>query len=81
MFPKKAGISKGLTYFYYKNKEDLFMALTKKAFEQLKDEFRDALRAKGKTGLEMLTDLVQRIWQFSKSIPYTTNPLFIFWTY
>ena len=66
---KKAGISKGLTYFYYKNKEDLFMALTKKAFEQLKDEFRDALRAKGKTGLEMLTDLVQRIWQFSKKHP------------
>ena len=29
---KKAGISKGLTYFYYKNKEDLYMALTKKAF-------------------------------------------------
>ena len=66
---KKAGISKGLTYFYYKNKEDLFMALTKKAFEQLKDEFRDALRAKGKTGLEMLTDLVQRIWQISKKHP------------
>jgi len=66
---KKAGISKGLTYFYYKNKEDLFMALTKKAFEQLKDEFRDSLRAKGKNGLEMLTDLVQRIWSFSKEQP------------
>jgi AcrR family transcriptional regulator len=66
---KKAGISKGLTYFYYKNKEDLFMALTKKAFEQLKDEFRDSLRSKGKNGLEMLTDLVQRIWKFSKEQP------------
>ncbi|MDA1122578.1 MAG: TetR/AcrR family transcriptional regulator, partial [Bacteroidetes bacterium] len=63
---KKAGISKGLTYFYYKNKEDLFMALTKKAFEQLKDEFRESLRSKGKNGLEMLTDLVQRIWKFAK---------------
>lgn len=66
---KKAGISKGLTYFYYKNKEDLFMALTKKAFEQLKEEFRESLRAKGKNGLEMLTDLVQRIWKFSKEQP------------
>uniref|UniRef100_UPI004047543B TetR/AcrR family transcriptional regulator n=1 Tax=Algoriphagus sp. TaxID=1872435 RepID=UPI004047543B len=66
---KKAGISKGLTYFYYKNKEDLFMALTKKAFEQLKEEFRESLRAKGKNGLEMLTNLVQRIWKFSKEQP------------
>lgn len=66
---KKAGISKGLTYFYYKNKEDLFMALTKKAFEQLKEEFRESLRAKGKNGLEMITDLVQRIWSFSKENP------------
>uniref|UniRef100_UPI0040484EFF TetR/AcrR family transcriptional regulator n=1 Tax=Algoriphagus sp. TaxID=1872435 RepID=UPI0040484EFF len=66
---KKAGISKGLTYFYYKNKEDLFMALTKKAFEQLKEEFRESLRAKGKNGLEMLTDLVKRIWKFSKEQP------------
>jgi len=66
---KKAGISKGLTYFYYKNKEDLFMALTKKAFEQLKDIFRDTLRSKANNGLEMLTDLVQRIWKFSKEQP------------
>lgn len=66
---KKAGISKGLTYFYYKNKEDLFMALTKKAFEQLKEEFRESLRAKGKNGLEMIIDLVQRIWSFSKENP------------
>jgi AcrR family transcriptional regulator len=27
---KNAKISKGLTYFYYKNKEDLYMAVTKK---------------------------------------------------
>ena len=66
---KSAGISKGLTYFYYKNKEDLFMALTKKAFEHLKEEFRESLRAKGKNGLEMVTDLVQRIWKFSKEQP------------
>ena len=66
---KKAGISKGLTYFYYKNKEDLFMALTNKAFDQLRGEFRESLRSKGKNGLEMLTDLVSRIWQFAKEQP------------
>tara|TARA_R110002020_G_scaffold53781_1_gene150088 strand:- start:313 stop:1008 length:696 start_codon:yes stop_codon:yes gene_type:complete len=64
---KSAGISKGLTYFYYKNKEDLFMALTKKAFDQFKDEFRDVYRSKGKTGLEMLSELLVKIVVFAKS--------------
>lgn len=64
---KAAGISKGLTYFYYKNKEDLFMALTKKAFDQFKDEFRDVYRSKGKSGLEMLADLLVKIVAFAKA--------------
>ena len=64
---KSAGISKGLTYFYYKNKEDLFMALTKKAFDQFKDEFRDVYRSKGKTGLEMLSELLVKIVVFAKA--------------
>ncbi len=64
---KKAGISKGLTYFYFKNKEDLFMALTKKAFDQFKEEFREVYRSKGKSGLEMLSDLVLRIVAFAKA--------------
>ncbi|WP_111669515.1 TetR/AcrR family transcriptional regulator [Algoriphagus litoralis] len=66
---KRVGISKGLTYFYYKNKEDLFMALTKKAFDQFKEEFREVLRSKGKNGLEMLTDLMEKIITFSKEQP------------
>lgn len=66
---KKAGISKGLTYFYYKNKEDLFMALTRKAFDQFKEEFREVLRSKGKNGLEMLVDLMQKIVNFAKEQP------------
>ncbi|QYH38400.1 MULTISPECIES: TetR/AcrR family transcriptional regulator [Algoriphagus] len=66
---KKAGISKGLSYFYFKNKEDLFMALTKKAFDQLKDEFRDewSNRSRGKSGLAMLSDLIIRISNFAKN--------------
>lgn len=66
---KRVGISKGLTYFYYKNKEDLFMALTKKAFDQFKEEFREVLRSKGKNGLEMLTDLMEKIINFSINQP------------
>ncbi|WP_026954177.1 TetR/AcrR family transcriptional regulator [Algoriphagus vanfongensis] len=64
---KGAGISKGLSYFYFKNKEDLFMALTKKAFDQLKDEFREVYRTKSKSGLDLLADLVLRISAFAKN--------------
>lgn len=66
---KKAGISKGLTYFYYKNKEDLFMALTKKAFDQFREEFREVLRTKGRNGMEMITDLAEKVILFSKNYP------------
>lgn len=63
---KKAGISKGLTYFYFKNKEDLFLALTKKAFDQFKDTFREVYRLKGKSGLELITELVIKINEFAQ---------------
>ncbi|MFD2035912.1 TetR/AcrR family transcriptional regulator [Belliella marina] len=62
---KGAKISKGLTYFYYKNKEDLYMAVTRKAFDGLKDVFRDVFRSKGKNGMQMLIDLVQKYLDYS----------------
>ncbi|MCH7399466.1 TetR/AcrR family transcriptional regulator [Belliella sp. DSM 107340] len=62
---KGAKISKGLTYFYYKNKEDLYMAVTRKAFEGLKDVFREVFRSKGKNGMQMLVDLVQKYLDYS----------------
>ena len=45
------------------------MALTKKAFDQFKEEFREVLRSKGKNGLEMLTDLIEKIINFSSDQP------------
>ncbi|WP_297336048.1 TetR/AcrR family transcriptional regulator [Algoriphagus sp.] len=63
---KTAKISKGLTYFYYKNKEDVFMALTRKAFEQFKEDFREVYRNKGRSGLEMIVELVERIIDFAE---------------
>jgi AcrR family transcriptional regulator len=63
---KNAGISKGLTYFYYKNKEDLFMALTKKAYDQFKDEFKDIHKSTGKSGLEKVSELLVRVCAFAK---------------
>ncbi len=64
---KGAKISKGLTYFYFKNKEDLYMAVTKKAFDELKDVFREIIKAKGKSGLDMLTDLANNYIIFSQN--------------
>jgi AcrR family transcriptional regulator len=63
---KSAKISKGLTYFYYKNKEDLYMAVTRKAFDGLKDVFREVYRTKNKNGMELLVDLVQKYVDFSQ---------------
>ena len=63
---KTAGISKGLSYFYYKNKEDLYLAVTKKGFDGLKEIFRDVFKGKGKTGMDMLTDLSLQYIQFAQ---------------
>jgi AcrR family transcriptional regulator len=64
---KTGGISKGLSYFYFKNKEDLYMAVTKKAFDELKVIFREVFKQKGRTGLEMLTDLASAYISFTQS--------------
>jgi AcrR family transcriptional regulator len=63
---KMAGISKGLTYFYFKNKEDLYMAVTKKAYDELKSIFREIFKSKGKNGLQMITDLVTAYIDFTQ---------------
>jgi AcrR family transcriptional regulator len=63
----QAKISKGLTYFYYKNKEDLYMAVTKKAFDDmLKDVFKESLKLKGKNGLEMISSVCLSYIDFSE---------------
>ncbi len=63
---KQARMSKGLIYFYYKNKEDLYMAVTKKAFEELKNIFKETQKAKGKNGIALITDLVNNFLSFSE---------------
>lgn len=62
---KKAKISKGLVYFYYKSKEDLYMAITKKGIEELKEVFNKSFgKGKDKTGIEVMTDLVNGYFLF-----------------
>lgn len=64
---KQAKISKGLIYFYYKSKEDLYMAVTKKAFDELKDIFhRIYTKGKDKPGIENISELVENFLIFAQ---------------
>ena len=63
---EQAKISKGLTYFYFKSKEDLYMAITKKGFDELKDLFNKTLsKGKDNTGFENISDLVENFLVFT----------------
>lgn len=63
---KQAKISKGLTYFYFKSKEDLYMAISKKGFDELKDVFNKTLtKGKDNTGFENISDLVENFLGFT----------------
>lgn len=62
---KRAKMSKGLIYFYFKNKEDLYMAVTKKAFEQLNNVFKETLNAKDKNGIDLVFDLIDNFLNFA----------------
>lgn len=62
---KKAKMSKGLIYFYFKNKEDLYMAVTKKAFEHLSTVFKDTATAKDKKGIDLVFDLINNYLFFA----------------
>ncbi|MDN3203694.1 TetR/AcrR family transcriptional regulator [Algoriphagus sediminis] len=64
---KEAGISKGLTYFYFKNKEDLYLALTRRAFDQFKEVFKEVIRKKGQSGLDQVCDLFTSVSSFAKA--------------
>lgn len=63
---QQAKISKGLTYFYFKSKEDLYMAITKKGYDELKDVFNKTLsKGKDNTGFENISDLVENFLVFT----------------
>ena len=59
---KQARISKGLTYFYFKNKEDLYMAVTRHAFEELNAVFQ--ADNENRKGLELILDCARRFFKF-----------------
>ncbi|WP_151736128.1 TetR/AcrR family transcriptional regulator ['Paenibacillus yunnanensis' Narsing Rao et al. 2020] len=50
---EQAGIAKGTVYLYFKNKEELFMAVTRRDCEGFIDELRRRLRACETTGQQL----------------------------
>ncbi len=64
---KLAKISKGLTYFYFKSKEELYLAITKKAFEELKEVFQHTFQSgRDETGFENMNALVKNFLAFAE---------------
>ncbi len=63
---KQAGMSKGLVYFYFQNKDDLYMAITLKAFEMIIANYQSILENnKHKTGKEKVFLIVKTYLEFS----------------
>ncbi|WP_375582564.1 TetR/AcrR family transcriptional regulator [Cyclobacterium xiamenense] len=78
---RKARISKGLVYFYYKSKEDLYLALTKKGIDELKDLFNKSFgKTKEKTGLEVMSTLVEGYLSFVQEKPVFHEALLDFFS-
>src|SRR5690606_4475422 len=65
------GISKGLVYFYFNSKENLYMALTYRAMRKMNDMFYSVLQSnQGKSGLESTMTLANAYISFLEEHPF-----------
>ncbi len=65
---KELGISKGTIYFYFASKENLYMAITYRAFQALIDRFYESVEAsKDEDGVEGVMGLMRTFMLFSES--------------
>lgn len=63
---KQIGMSKGSVYFYFSSKENLYMAITYRAFESLVDLFhRTIFENKYKKGIDSVISIMQAFMDFS----------------
>jgi len=68
---RQAGLSKGILYFYYKNKEDLYMALIYHSLQEFIAFHQQSLqRFSDKNGLERMIHFVQDYFEFVETHPY-----------
>lgn len=64
---KELGVSKGTIYFYFSSKENLYMAITYRAFQAVIDTFYQSVESnKDKNGLEGLVGLMKAFIKFSE---------------
>lgn len=67
----RMGISKGLVYFYYNSKENLYMALTYRAMHKMNEMFYDVYHAnQDKSGLDAVITLIRTYMDFLNKNPF-----------
>jgi len=62
---EKAELSKGTLYLYFKNKQELYLGITKRGLEILTEMFHDAMAQSGK-GIEKIKAVGRAYFEFSK---------------
>jgi AcrR family transcriptional regulator len=76
---KKAKLSKGLLYFYYKSKDDLYMAVILNAIKRTVELHKHVLENNAeKPGLDRLLELLDAYFVFSKEFPYFQDAISTF---
>lgn len=65
---EKAELSKGTLYLYFKNKQELYLGITKRGLEILTGMFQDAMAQTGK-GIEKIEAVGRAYFEFSKKYP------------
>lgn len=74
---RAAELSKGTLYLYFKNKEDLYLAVLARGMEILKDKFESAVAAE-ETGLAKIASLGRAYFEFGRSHPDYFNAMLHF---
>ena len=72
---ESAELSKGTIYLYFKTKEEVFVAIVRRAMNCLKDLFRQAV-ASAPTGMEKVKALGQALFTFYERHPHHFMALF-----
>lgn len=73
---KEAGVSKGVLYFYFKNKEDLFMALVHYAIKTVHEQTSTLLHAiKDLKGAEQILIFIKFYFRNIEEQPEIQNPI------
>jgi len=76
---RKAKLSKGLLYFYYKSKDDLYMAVILRAIKSTVEFLKHVLGNNAdKPGLDRLMELLDEYFAFSRKFPYYQDAISTF---